>query len=372
MPAFVLKTADVEEGMAEYVGTFTWIVIGILGSIAAVFISVKLIYGLLKTVCIRQLEYRRYFSEEGVYEGESLYLIEELQNHSFLPMFGIDLEAHISANVALEGCSRDEKMMQHFISRFTVMPFTTVVRRHRAAAKKRGYYQLETAKIAYAGIDLYLESKAELEVYPKPLEFEQIEQMNRILNYEVPSRIPMLNDAFSFRGIREYSGRESFSDINFKASARAARFMVNEKGYLLGRQLQIYVNFQMPPKSIESAVFSERMEQALSYVAYAVGNGLQKGYQIGLCTNSRMVNGAYYLRFKRQTGSVHYKELLRQLAKVRMMAGKSFASVIDMDVREGITGCEIYILTTYMDESIDEKIGQLERMGNTTRLLLLE
>ncbi len=357
--------------MAEYVGIFTWIVVGILSFLVLLVIAARVLYGLMKIVCIRQMEYRRYFSEEGVYEGETVYLVEELKNRSLLPMIGMDIESHITASVALEGCDPDEKMMQHFISRFTVMPFTTVVRRHRAVAKKRGYYELETARVSYAGMDIYLDSRADLAVYPRMLEFEQTRQMNRFLSYDSASRTPLLTDAFSFTGIREYTGKEPFSNLNFKATARAGQYMVNQKGYLLGRQIQLYVNFQMPQKPMESAVFSELIEQALSHVAYAVGMGVQKGYRIGLCTNSRMVNGAYFLRFPRQTGIVHYQELLRQMARIRLMAGNSFASVIDMDIREQITGCEIYILTTYLDESIEERIARLGDLGNAVRPVVL-
>ena len=78
------------------------------------------------------------------------------------------------------------------------------------------------------------------------------------------------------------------------------------------------------------------------------------------------------MRYPISTGQVHYIEMLKEMAGIRAIYGNSFASVIDMDIRDGISDCEIYIITIYVDEGIDERIDMLKRMGNSVHVILLE
>lgn len=357
--------------MADYVGVLVWITIAII-VIAILFLFIIILYNALRVISIKKLEYRRYFSEEGVFEDEELYLIEELANHSFIPMINADVESHISSQIKLEGCEDSDDVNQYFISRFTVMPFTTIKRKHKARALKRGYYELESAKVDFAGMDLYLESKAELYVYPKEVKIDSIENKNLYLKYDEVSLRPLLTDVFSFAGIRSYVVGDAFNSINFKASARQGQWMVNDKGYMMGRQIQMYLNFQMPEKGMDLQSFAKLMEEAITYISYIIGEGMRKGYKVGLSTNSRMVNGNRYLRFKMSTGISYYQELLRELALIRIMFGNSFPSIIDMDIDDHINNSEVYIFTTYLDQSIDQKISILQQFGNTVKTVILE
>jgi len=357
--------------MTGYINIIIWIVLGLVG-IALLVGLLLILYNGSKVISIKRLKYQRYFSEEGVYEGEPLYLIEELANHSFLPMFHVDVESHITSKIKLDGCYGQDAVNQHFISRFTIMPFTSIKRKHHAVALKRGYYELETAKVEFAGMDLFLESKARLYVYPRELKTEEEQNVNRYLQYDARTRLPLIVDQFSFMGIRDYMRGDPFNAINFKASAKRGLFMVNDKGYLLGRQIQVYVNFQMPEKSMELTRFEQLMERALANVSYILRGAINKGYKIGFSSNSRMVNGARYLKFPMHTGKTHYKELLRELALVRVIYGNSFVSVIDMDINDCISSTDIYILSAYLDESIDNRIEILKNMGNTVSIIMLE
>ena len=357
--------------MTRYVSIFVWTAIGIC-AVAVLIIMLMFLYNASKVISIKRLEYKRYFSEDGIYEGEQLYLVEELSNHSFVPMFHVDVQSHVTSKIKLEGCSQEDEMNQHFISRFTIMPFTTVKRSHKAIGKKRGFYQLETAKVVFAGMDLYLESKASLHVFPQELAIKEKQHMNRYLQYDTPTKLPVIEDPFSFTGIREYYPGAPLSAINFKASAKRGQLMVNSKEYLLGRQIQLYVNFQMPEKGVHLEMFERVMEKALQYVSYMVGEAVGKGYRIGFSTNSRMANGTRFLRYPMNTGMVHYRELLKELAMIRIVSGNSFVSVIDMDIAKNITASDIYLFTMYLDESIDSRIEILKRMGNEVTVIWLE
>ena len=72
------------------------VTIVVLTILAAIYIKLS------RQLCLKELEYRRYFRDEGVFEGDRTELIEEITNHSFLPMFVVDIETHISSKIEIE------------------------------------------------------------------------------------------------------------------------------------------------------------------------------------------------------------------------------------------------------------------------------
>lgn len=330
-------------------------------------------YQIWKGISIKRLEYRRYFSEEGAFEGDEIYFIEELSNHSLLPMFHIHVESYISSNIRLKGVQRADDINQHFVSSFSVvLPFTKIRRSHVAVCKKRGFYRLETAKVEFAQMDLYLESKAQLFVYPKELTVEEKQGLNRYLQYASYAKLPLMEDVFSFSGVREYQSGDAMNRMNYKASAKKGMFMVNERDYVMGKKLMVYLNFQMADKYVALEEFERLMEQALSYAAFIFGKAWKEGYQIGLGANCQMVNGDKYVRYPLSVGYEHYRMVLQELAMARPIYGNSFCSIIDMDIDEYLEQAEVYLITSYLDEAIDQRIETLQSLGNVVEVLMVD
>jgi len=238
---------------------------------------------------------------------------------------------------------------------------------------KRGYYRLETAQVTFADMDLYIDSNAELYVYPKELEVERIEEMNMIIRQGQMSKLPVLEDVFEYAGIRNYSTGDAINMINHKASARMNRFMVNNHQYMLGRKIKLYNNFHMPQDRYQDIdEFKELMEETMSYVSYLASECARKGYLFSYSANSKTVDNRNYIRTDEATGNIAYMQLLKELAMTRTVSNFSFGSTIDMDIADNITDTEIYILTTYMDESISARIDLLTQMGNSVQVIRLE
>lgn len=330
-------------------------------------------YQAFHVLCIKRLRYHRYFSEEGVFAGENLKLVEEVSNHFFLPMISVDVESYVVSELRLPGCESEDEKVQHFISHYRVIwPFTAIRRSYDCVAEKRGYYKLESAKVLFAGEDVFLDSQAELYVYPPQLELEEEAAVNRYLQYNRHSNLSVIPDRFSFAGIREYRSTDSFHAINFKASAKRDEWMVNDTDYLMGRQMMVYLNFQSEGSCISLDEFSALMERALSYVSYLFSKAMEQGYRFGFGANCRMTDGAYYLWHPLGTGQSQYNEILREMAMARPMYGNSFRSVIGMDIERGLGQTEVYALTDYMDEGISDALETLRQMGNTIHVVLLE
>ena len=325
-----------------------------------------------RALCLRKLEYRRYFQRNRVIEGEETELVEEFTNHSFLPMFVVDVETHISSCIKMKGCQSDDEITQKFLSRFFIMPYTRIRRVHKAVCKKRGYYRLESAKITFAKVEVYLDSQAELYVYPVELPFPEQSRIREQLQYSAVSRRPLMEDPFSFAGIRKYVQGDPMHFINYKQSARRGEWMVNAREYMLGRRLLIYLNFQPNEKlHISQEQFGKYLEKELSAAAYLLWECVRNGYSYLFRMNSKMPSGESCVRTPMLSGEMKYEEILDEMAQTGYRYGVSMASMIDRDLRDGVSGMEMFLFTTYVDESLMERAVALEQAGNAVNLINL-
>lgn len=356
-------------GFEEIIINIVMIMIFILFFIAGTVLLMILLSFFGKSYSMKKLEYKRYFSEKGEFEGEEVMFIEELTNHSFLPMFRVYVETHITSNIKLKGCEDDDGSNQHFISLFFVMPYTRIKRVHSAVLKKRGHYYLETAKVIFMGIEAFVESKAEISVYPSEIKPEEKLNINSSLAYSSQSRIPLITDVFSFSGIREYRSGDNFSLINHKATAKSNFIMVNNHDYIMGRKIIVYINFQNGDKDIQIDKFYLLIEKALSYASYIAGEAYKNGWLFGLRSNSKMQDGKLSYSSEISTGRTEYMEALDSLACMRNVYGHSINLVLDKDIDDFLEKSEVFIFTVYTDDSIERRINILEKMGNVVNLI---
>jgi len=120
---------------------FRYLMLGLL--IVLLLVILYIIYYHLKDRMVQRIEYKREFSEEGVYETEYVTMIETITNRSWLPLFFIDIEAYIYNGIQLQDIEYDRKRaMQYVTSRFHLLPFMRIRRKHEVYCAKRGFYQL--------------------------------------------------------------------------------------------------------------------------------------------------------------------------------------------------------------------------------------
>ena len=82
------------------------------------------IYGSMRASRLKSIIYERHFSEEGVYEGEEVELVEIIRNPGFFPLLGVDVESYFYNELELEEYEHDgHSTMQYCISRFNLWPY---------------------------------------------------------------------------------------------------------------------------------------------------------------------------------------------------------------------------------------------------------
>lgn len=335
-----------------------------------------LLFRLIRKATVDRLRYERYFADVCVYAGDTTELVETIWNPTpfFVPF--ADIESYFYNGLAVDG-NESKGGMSLFVSRYHLLPFEKRTRRIKIHCLKRGYYQLTSVSIHRLGEENYIKAPAEIYVYPK---MEPLAE-NITSAYGMGdsfSRRKLIYDPFSINGIREYMAGDSFHTINFKASARLSaggnpRFMVNRYDYCSNLKYYIYQNFHIPKNGdVKFDDYEEIMENGLEIAAALVVKAVAEG---GLCSfgaNCSMLDGRQKSEFPIRGGEAQKTDILREMAKIRTKDGASFTSILAENIAKGIQNSEIFIITSYMDEGIEEQISLLERLGNTVRVIIPE
>lgn len=358
-------------------GAFAFLKVAL--SIAAVFAVIYLIYYIFRDKLIGRLTYERYFSEKGSYEGEELIMTEVLQNKSFLPLFRIKIEYYIYNELQYDEYPPDkEHAMQYTLSKFfIILPFMQIKRRHSIRLLKRGFYTLDTVTLLYAKRERAIHAPAEIYVYPKLVGIDELPIPSSSMQGDAYSRQWLIRDPFSVSGIREYRFGDPFNTVNFKATAKNAvlginGIRVNNRDFCSNRNFMIYLNFQMDSEaSMPFKIYEKLMEKGLSYAAALLREAFNFGYRAGFAANCPLVSGENHVRFPMTEGAIDYEDILMQMAKVRPAEGISFTALIGNDAVGGLCDSEVFILTTYINDRIDQTVDMLNKFGNNVSIIML-
>ena len=326
------------------------------------------IYRVAGSVGLKRVEYKRYFSEEGVVEGDTVLLIEEISNRFFIPLFRVDVDSYLSNDLRLAGWPPENSGMQLFTSRFYLPPYVCVKRTIELHCMKRGYYRLESVNIKGRQV----KAEAVLYVYPGMLEYGSGNPMESEMQNTLQTERQLFQDPFSFSGIRDYRYGDTFRSINYKATAKTGVVKVNNRDFFAGRNIMIYIDFgQSNLKPLDTDVYTALMERALSYSADMVWNSISRGFSVGFAANCRTHGRGRHVRYPMGRGHNHYIEILKEMAIIRMSDGCSLLWLINQDL-DALWNVDIYIMTANAAQILDDVSAIYRSRGNHVTILHLE
>ena len=98
----------------------------------------------------------------------------------------------------------------------------------------------------------------------------------------------------------------------------------------------------------------------------AVNNGCKVGFA-GNCP----VDGARYLRYPMLSSDEHYKQIMKGFAALRISDGISIKMMVQDDIDAGLNNAEIILLTTYVDDELDDRLRVLKQYNNAVSVIHL-
>jgi len=191
------------------------------------------------------------FSKTILTEGEKGHIIEVIENKKHLPLPMLKMQFQTSRNLQFENKKITKNSDQFYRSDiFQIGGGERITRTLPFIAGKRGYYQIK--EINLVASDLFftkeffktLDTDKSLYVYPKCYDSEQFSNTLQKLNGDIVVKRHLLEDPFSYRGIREYQPSDELRSINWKASAKNGALMVNQRNYTSSPKMRLFVNTQ--------------------------------------------------------------------------------------------------------------------------------
>ncbi|MFA9557056.1 DUF58 domain-containing protein [Evansella sp. AB-rgal1] len=336
-------------------------------------------------LALRNIKYTRYFSQEAVFEGETVEMIEEIVNQKVLPVPWLRLESKFSSHLQFKQQSTLEIVDNQFHrSLFSLMPYQKVTRRHYITAEKRGHYWQNFVTMSSGdpfGLVIKkqeIDVSADIYIYPQLVPIEDIPLPSTSWQGDITVRRWIMEDPFIIAGVREYSTGDPMKSVNWNATARTNSLQVSKMDYTSDHHLMIYVNFDLT-EDIWMPIKDEAIiEKAISYAASIAQHSIEQGIGTGFGCNSYIIEPdeevkriKHSVRVEPGSGQDQLQYIFQTMAKVKMDRSMNFNSFLGEDISFNRKDTDILIITVYVTETMEQQIRELESNGNSIEVLLL-
>ena len=220
-------------------------------------LGVAIIYLLIRAVYLRiwdrGLSVELAFGQHAVSEGQQATLKATVTNAKMLPLPVLMLRYKMNRGLRMgENANATVTDKLNVVEYFSVLGNERVVREQKVEATRRGCYHIDVLNLMMPQLIsgqesfLVLPQDTELIVYPKLLEIPEMWGICEKIIGDIVSRRRLFEDVFSFRGIRDYTRTDPLSAVNWKATARTGKMMVNLRDYTFGQEVRILLNLEEP------------------------------------------------------------------------------------------------------------------------------
>jgi hypothetical protein len=333
---------------------------------------------LFQSMVFKNLEYSCEFSTKSAIEGDTIFLVETVQNRKFLPVPWLKADIHSSRWLDFaETSSVVNQDSRRVTSCFFLKSFQKTTRRWKVKCSKRGAFFIDN--VTLVGGDLFQYGResvpvhigAELMVYPDVIDIEELFAPAKFLQGDNIVKRWIIDDPFIISGTREYTPCDSMNKIHWQATAKAGKLMVKKNDFTSQLSVTVILNTQSIEHEYGMAVFTEKIELGIKVAATIFDSSLKLGMPARFATNGTVLeNGREAILTSEASGYDHYVELLKILAKLKLK------NVIDFGLflKENCSNYEntdIFIITAVLDDNILEFIHKSKMLGNKIKIIFL-
>lgn len=288
----------------------------ILIFMAVLFILIIAADKVYKRVWDRNLNVSVGFSDGNVTEGEKGELVEKIINDKKLPLPFALISFEMDKSILYEESKnvlKSDKNYRHDCTNIAGKSITE--RSFPVQYSKRGYYSIEKAEMRIMGINgkkKYISGfsfYSDIYVYPRrSLCVDAKAPFSRITG-EVIRNKSFMEDPFEFKGIRDYTGTEPMKKINWRASAKEGRLMVNNYYDTTSRDITIIIDMS------HSGVWKEeeKLEELIRIARNYVEDFARKKIPVRIITNALDRNGKT-IHFDSGVENSYVTDTLRKMA----------------------------------------------------------
>lgn len=229
--------------------------------IAIIFAAV-IIYLIQMTIynklTFNNLEYTVSLSAEEVFEGEDIFMYEEITNAKGLPVSSVRVDTELPKGLRFRLSDRKDQNRDVFESymqsAFVLGRYSKIKRRWRVSCTTRGVYNL--GHVLIVSNDLFgfnADSKSfdaprtrhnQVVVLPRAIDLERHFTSSYYHSGTVTVMRSLLSDPLLIAGTREYMPDDPMNRINWNSTAAHGKLMVNVEDFTEQYQFNIILNMQ--------------------------------------------------------------------------------------------------------------------------------
>lgn len=313
----------------------------------------------------RHLSVSLHFEESAVTEGNRGIMTEVIENRKwlFLPMLQAGFTVSRNLNFSEEeNASVSDNTYKRDI--FSVMSCQRITRQVPFLAVKRGYYEITQAELLTKGPllsgELYSTCPVNtyLYIYPKKERKEACRELFQKLSGVLEERKRLLEDPFTFRGIREYAPGDPMNRINWKASARTGSFMVNMQDSTTAGK--VYLLLDVEDETIWK--YEELHEAGIRIAAAMTEDFLKKGIEIGLVSNGRDCMTGEEIYVPARAGKGQITRMLQSLSRIDLREQPKKFSECLADRKNSFLAQEAFCILITKNQ-YDQLVMAMEELG---------
>jgi len=249
---------------------------------------------------------------------------------------------------------------------FSVLGNQKITRQLSFRAQKRGYYTIPSLDLVAKDFFLTktfainVKNTSSLYVYPAPIKGAEVDELCKTLLGEMSVRKNLIEDPYTFNGIREYSRGDSMRKINWKASARTNDLMVNIYHYSSDQYIKVLLNFEpnslMKPEPLQEACIGLAAEVCDRFISEGVpvmvaSNGIDK--------ISKTIGSV-----DRGSTMEHGLTIKKYLSRIDKCAGgDAFLEILDKAIAAGEKNVAYVVISPYYRDDLLVKLDYLNDNG---------
>jgi len=328
----------------------------------------------------KSIRYRRYFSPNEANEGETVTLVEHIENTRLMPIPWVQIESQLGSELLI-GRSKERRMLRQFHrSLFALPPYSTVTRRHPVTCTKRGFYYVPSATLTTGDMLGIANRKSRdivtdttLTVYPTIADIEDVFRLRNSFSGDIVVRRWIMEDPFLIKGVRDYVSGDPQNHINWKATARVGHLQVHNYDFSSDLRLMLVLNIETEDGQWSVTRDPGCVEREISYAASIAQYALDNGIEVGFTTNGMYVDEpetpVYLPPF---SSAEQLSSILLALAKLTIQRSKLFQNMLEDLADSGMSGYDIVLITAYTCAGIEEQAQRLRDQGNSVEFLMVD
>lgn len=224
-----------------------------------------------------------HFRDAAAFQGDKTELVEVIVNDKILPIPTLEIDFNLNRRLRFTDASNStvsDKLYRRDV--FSLGGRKKITRRLELLCRKRGYFTIDG--LGLMANDLFMSKKYltsfklfdEMYVYPGRISTERISiPFNKIMG-ELLSRQRIYDDPFEFGGIRDYMISDPMKYVNWKASAKSGKLVVNLHDSSLSQRITLILDTYDNTGPVDDELNEEaiRIASALSERIMAAGISL--------------------------------------------------------------------------------------------------